>query len=59
MFCFLPVSVAADRNFPLEKICQLMLYDGLKIKPYGYDRIDNVITSVEIERLQIHRLYWW
>jgi quinone-modifying oxidoreductase, subunit QmoA len=26
-------------------------YDAAKIQPYGYDRIDNVITSVEFERL--------
>ncbi len=26
-------------------------YDANKIQPYGYDRIDNVITSVEFERL--------
>jgi quinone-modifying oxidoreductase subunit QmoA len=26
-------------------------YDAAKIQPYGYDRFDNVITSVEFERL--------
>ena len=26
-------------------------YDANKIQPYGYDRIDNVITSVEFERM--------
>jgi len=26
-------------------------YDANKIQPYGYDRIDNVITSVELERM--------
>jgi quinone-modifying oxidoreductase subunit QmoA len=26
-------------------------YDAAKIQPYGYDRIDNVITSVEFERM--------
>ena len=26
-------------------------YDAANIKPYGYDRFDNVITSVEFERL--------
>ncbi len=26
-------------------------YDAAKIQPYGYDRIDNVITSVELERM--------
>ena len=26
-------------------------YDASKIQPYGYDRFDNVITSVEFERL--------
>ena len=26
-------------------------YDAAKIQPYGYDRLDNVITSVEFERL--------
>lgn len=26
-------------------------YDAAKIQPYGYDRIDNVISSVEFERL--------
>ena len=26
-------------------------YDAAKIQPYGYDRYDNVITSVEFERL--------
>ncbi len=26
-------------------------YDAGKIQPYGYDRIDNVITSVELERM--------
>ncbi len=26
-------------------------YDANKIQPYGYDRYDNVITSVELERL--------
>ena len=26
-------------------------YDARKIQPYGYDRFDNVITSVEFERL--------
>lgn len=26
-------------------------YDAGKIQPYGYDRFDNVITSVEFERL--------
>ncbi|VAW50070.1 Anaerobic respiratory complex protein QmoA [hydrothermal vent metagenome] len=26
-------------------------FDAAKIQPYGYDRIDNVITSVEFERL--------
>ncbi|WP_455204213.1 CoB--CoM heterodisulfide reductase iron-sulfur subunit A family protein [Kaarinaea lacus] len=26
-------------------------YDAAKIQPYGYDRFDNVITSVELERM--------
>lgn len=26
-------------------------YDANKIEPYGYDRIDNVVTSVEFERM--------
>lgn len=26
-------------------------YDAAKIQPYGYDRIDNVITNVEFERM--------
>jgi quinone-modifying oxidoreductase subunit QmoA len=26
-------------------------YDANKIQPYGYDRIDNVVTSVEFERM--------
>jgi len=26
-------------------------YDAARIQPYGYDRIDNVITSVELERM--------
>ena len=26
-------------------------YDAARIHPYGYDRIDNVITSVELERM--------
>lgn len=26
-------------------------YDAAKIQPYGYDRFDNVVTSVELERM--------
>ena len=29
-------------------------YDAAKIQPYGYDRFDNVITSVEFERMMDH-----